>query len=200
MHPDLIIISNEFDLPNEVQIIYSLFENGLERFHLRKPLWDIDSQRFFLEKIQPEFRKRIAIHQHLDTAKEFGIEMAHIREKIRVENNFVKEAEMKYSTSFHEAIKAENESKDWNYCFLSPIFNSISKPGYNASFGEDLIVKNKKRNIYALGGIDLSNVKEVFEKGFCGAALLGSIWSEPEKAKDNFLLFKKECNKNVHTY
>lgn len=200
MHPDLIIISNEFDLPNEIQIIYSLFENGLERFHLRKPLWDIDTQRVFLDKMQPELRKRIAIHQHLDTANEFGIELIHIRESVRVKNNFVKDAEMKYSTSFHETDKAETESKDWNYCFLSPVFNSISKPGYNTTFGEDLIVKNKYKNIYALGGVDLTNIKQVFEKGFCGAALLGSIWSKPDKALEKFTILKKECNKIVHTY
>ena len=43
MHPELILISNEYDLPYEMQIIHALFENGLEQFHLRKPLWDIDS-------------------------------------------------------------------------------------------------------------------------------------------------------------
>lgn len=200
MHPELILISNEYDLPYELQIIHALFENGLERFHLRKPLWDIDSQRFFLEKIKPEFRERISLHQHNETAREFGIKLLHLREKTRIENNFVKEKDMHYSTSFHSLTQAETESKDWDYCFLSPVFNSISKPGYNASFGEDLIIENKYKNIYALGGVDLSNINKVFEKGFCGAALLGSIWSEPEKAKDNFLLFKKECNKNVHTY
>ncbi|HRH12160.1 MAG TPA: thiamine phosphate synthase [Bacteroidia bacterium] len=200
MHPELILISNEYDLPYELQIIHALFENGLERFHLRKPLWDIDSQRFFLEKIKPEFRERISLHQHNETAREFGIKLLHLREKTRIENNFVKEKDMHYSTSFHSLTQAEIESKDWEYCFLSPVFNSISKPGYNASFGEDLIIENKYKNIYALGGVDLSNINKVFEKGFCGAALLGSIWSEPEKAKDNFLLFKKECNKNVHTY
>ena len=89
MHPELILISNEYDLPYELQIIHALFENGLERFHLRKPLWDIDSQRFFLEKIKPEFRIRISLHQHYETAKELGIKLLHLREKTRIENNFV---------------------------------------------------------------------------------------------------------------
>lgn len=200
MLPELIIISNEYDVPQELQVIHSLFENGLERFHLRKPLWDVNAQRSFLDKVKPEFRNKISLHQHAETADEFGMEWIHVREKNRQTGKFKMEKGKRYSTSFHELIQAENESKEWNYCFLSPVFNSISKPDYAGKFGGDTQLQNLNRNIYALGGIDLSNIKTVFERGFTGAALLGSIWSQPQNALENFLLIKKECSKNVHMY
>ncbi|NQX98055.1 MAG: thiamine phosphate synthase [Flavobacteriales bacterium] len=75
-----------------------------------------------------------------------------------------------------EAIDGKEE-----YCFLSPIFDSISKKGYRANFEKSelkaFLKKERKIKVIALGGITEENYLEVLELGFDGGAFLGSVWS-----------------------
>ena len=73
----------------------------------------------------------------------------------------------------------ELEGKE-DYCFLSPIFDSISKEGYQANFDKEalkeFLKKERKIKVIALGGLTEANYKEVIEMGFDGGAFLGSVW------------------------
>jgi len=70
------------------------------------------------------------------------------------------------------------------YCFLSPIFDSISKKGYKANFEEealrDFLKIDRKIKVIGLGGITEENYLEVLELGFDGGAFLGSVWKKYE--------------------
>lgn len=85
------------------------------------------------------------------------------------------------STSFHSLAQAAHEDYgSLKYAFLSPIFESISKPGYTAAFvKEDLqaSVSQSSLPLVALGGITSTNISQVKDLGFWGAAVLGYIWS-----------------------
>lgn len=66
-----------------------------------------------------------------------------------------------------------------DYLFLSPIFNSISKPNYPAQFPlEQLrastIIDDK---VIALGGIALERLPLLHGIPFGGVALLGDFWN-----------------------
>ena len=78
-----------------------------------------------------------------------------------------------------EAIDGKEE-----YCFLSPIFDSISKQGYKANFDKleliEFLKKERKTKVIALGGLTEENFSEVLELGFDGGAFLGSIWKKYE--------------------
>lgn len=68
------------------------------------------------------------------------------------------------------------------YVFLSPIFDSISKAGYEAAFtasrlqqaAADGIIDGK---VIALGGVTANNIPLLKEWHFGGAAFLGDVWS-----------------------
>jgi phosphoribosylformimino-5-aminoimidazole carboxamide ribonucleotide (ProFAR) isomerase len=70
------------------------------------------------------------------------------------------------------------------YCFLSPIFDSISKEGYKANFEKEalkqFLQKERQIKVIALGGVTAQNYNEIIEMGFDGGAFLGSIWSKYE--------------------
>ena len=70
------------------------------------------------------------------------------------------------------------------YCFLSPIFDSISKEGYKANFDKlelkEFLAKDRKTKVIALGGLTEENYLEVLELGFDGGAFLGSVWNKYE--------------------
>ena len=82
-----------------------------------------------------------------------------------------------------EEIKKWKENAD--YCFLSPIFDSISKQGYTSKFSSiDLqqgfnngILDNK---IVALGGVTYDNIKDLQNIGFSSFAMLGELWQLPK--------------------
>jgi thiamine-phosphate pyrophosphorylase len=89
------------------------------------------------------------------------------------------------STSFHSTTAIFKSRRKYEYVFLSPVFDSISKQGYKGNFSlEELksFLKSKK-NIIALGGINAENIELVKQKGFAGAAVLGSIWESKNPTK-----------------
>ena len=128
----LIVISSPTPVPNEHEIINSLFEEGLEIFHVHKPDFSKQEIKDFIQQIPSKYHNRIALH-----------------------SDFPK---------FHslEELKAHKEKYD--YAFLSPIFDSISKEGYKSKFSHrlhrtsqiksELISAISGKYIIALGGID----------------------------------------------
>ncbi|MCE3226778.1 MAG: hypothetical protein K0S32_1329 [Bacteroidetes bacterium] len=195
----LIVISSEKDIENETKLVNDLFESGLELFHLRKPEWKTEQQRFFLQNIQKEYLSMISVHQHYQTISEFGLKHCHVKENNR--KDFKRVNGLKYSTSFHNYVDLQFESHFWDYCFLSPVFDSVSKTNYKSSFGNDFNIESDLyQRVFALGGITKSNIEEVFKKEFYGAAVLGSVWNDPENAVRNFKQIKEKCKPTVHIH
>ncbi|MCC8173067.1 MAG: thiamine phosphate synthase, partial [Odoribacter sp.] len=77
------------------------------------------------------------------------------------------------------------------YCFLSPLFDSISKQGYNSKFHQlpDLNKLQLEIPVIGLGGITPDKVSICEKNGFSGVAVLGYIWEKPGEAVTNYLKF-----------
>ncbi|MCZ8230512.1 thiamine phosphate synthase [Flavobacterium sp.] len=197
----MIVITNPIAKPNEMNLIHSLFENGLEVLHIRKPDFSAAEMNAFLSKIAIAFRPRLVLHSHHELALRFGISRIHFTEKKRIETP---EAHLKkwkkrgytLSTSIHQRDDVEQLSNAFDYAFFGPVFESISKPNYrsNVDFEKELkLIKNKKPRLVALGGITPQNSKTALEYGFNDIALLGCIWNS-NQPMENFKL----CQKNAH--
>ncbi|MBI2722750.1 MAG: thiamine phosphate synthase [Bacteroidetes bacterium] len=221
----LIVISSEVDVENEISLVNELFHQGLELFHLRKPHWTIDDQRRFLQKMDFDFLSKISVHQHYETVIEYSLKYYHVKENDRkiisltdAQSNQQNGTELtslqrtlrslnktlqntKKSTSFHNYNELQFESIFWDYCFLSPVFDSISKPEYKSHFKYDFNIEGDlNQRVFALGGINKNNIEQVFEKEFYGAAVLGGIWHKPENVINNFKELQALCKQNVHTH
>lgn len=89
-----------------------------------------------------------------------------------------------FKGSCHSFEEVEALEKEKIYCFLSPIFDSISKKGYKANFDTEtlkaFLKKERQIKVIALGGLTEGNYNEIIELGFDGGAFLGSIWSKYE--------------------
>jgi len=84
------------------------------------------------------------------------------------------------STSFHELHDVIHNEENYEYVFLSPIFNSISKKGYNAAFDMDELkdaLTKCTHSVIALGGMDKGKQEIVRKLGFAGMGVLGAVWS-----------------------
>ncbi|MCB0478631.1 MAG: hypothetical protein KDC84_10730, partial [Crocinitomicaceae bacterium] len=67
----MIIVFSHIDfVPDELQILIQLFENGMEKLHLKK-LGNIAQWRGLLTQIPEKFRKKIVIHSNYELQQEF---------------------------------------------------------------------------------------------------------------------------------
>ncbi len=188
----LIVVSEPEFIQGEHEAVHALFEAGLELFHLRKP--DATEQQLdeYLKKIKPAFMRRIVLHQHYPLINRFNLKGIHLKE---VQYKQTPEAELKklasglkkkglnLSCALHSTGDIPKSGFKPAYFFLSPVFESISKPGYGA--GQDLLhLPDSDHRIIALGGINNETIHMLSGKGFAGAALLGAIW-EPFKQQRN---------------
>jgi thiamine-phosphate pyrophosphorylase len=193
----LIVISNPEAIPHEAGIINQLFEAGLNRFHLRKPGYDAVQIAGLLRQIDEQYHHYIALHQHHDMVQDFGIKRLHYTEQHRV-NADPEKLTLLYqqgyilSTSAHE-LETLYTLKCFDNAFFGPVFNSISKPGYQGKWPDSFSLdkQDTQLNIIALGGVALSNLGKIKAMNFDGAAVLGTIWNNPDLAISNFKNLKQ---------
>src|SRR6185312_9640022 len=180
----LIVITPEKDHPKEFELITLLFESGLQTLHLRKPQATENELRNYLKQIPKKFYKKIVIHSHYKLAKEFNLKGVHLTEKARKTKRINPSLKV-ISTSFHSTSTILKSRRKYEYVFLSPVFDSISKKGYKSNFGlEELkLFLKKSKNIVALGGISSKNIKTLKEIGFNGAVVIGTIWQSKSPVK-----------------
>lgn len=177
---------------NETSIIRSLFENGLELLHIRKPDYSEAEMVLFLTAIGSDFRKQLVLHSHHHLSDSFGISRLHNSKTGHDTKNSI------FSTSTHSITEFNTLEANYSYAFLSPVYPSISKPDYHSE--QNLLESIKKRinfdtKMVALGGISAENITETLKKGFDNVALLGAIWNSTNPL-ENF----KICQQTVHSF
>lgn len=201
----IVLLTPENEMPHETGIVNSLFAAGLQRLHLRRYGTSEAQITQYISAIHPQFRQRIVVHSHFHLLHTLGLGGIHLNTATRLSPALSSitsgiPAE-KTSTSFHSWQEITENTIPYRYVFISPVFNSISKPGYLAGIDRTQLPairaqQNTSGNapaIYALGGIDHSNIITLKNEGFDGAALLGSIWQaqDPVRAFTNILKLLK---------
>jgi len=163
---------------------------GLSRFHVRKPDWSVDELRNFLNEFPDECIERTVIHRRPELLAEYPFAGYHLSSK---EQYWGKEVDGTISRSFHHLHELITSNEKLDYAFLGPIFDSVSKQGYNSSFPASelrsfFVDRRKLRvelpRIVALGGIVPEKVRVALSLGFDGVAALGGVWGSryPQKA------------------
>jgi thiamine-phosphate pyrophosphorylase len=188
---ELIVISPPGDLPGEVDFVSRFFEKGLERYHLRKPLWEPEQAEKFLRSIPEIYHPRIVIHSHFALADKYTLKGIHLNEENKKKPSLQKNHQV-VSASFHSFEEVKAERFAYQYVFLSPIFDSISKLRHHAAFdlkslGENILAWRRQNpsaiKIFALGGITLANIEIARSNGFSGVAVIGSVWNAENPVK-----------------
>ena len=173
----LIAITKPDFYDGEAAFIKRLFESGFDIVHLRKPNSDIDNCRNILNELSSEERSRIVVHDYPELYYEFSLKGIHINK------NIVKypEGYQGFKTrSCHSLEEVKLYKGEFDYVFLSPIFDSISKQGYKSVFTQDELRHASEEGVIdekvvALGGVDFDDFSFLKGLNFCGAAMLGSI-------------------------
>jgi thiamine-phosphate pyrophosphorylase len=179
----LIIITHPGSVFGEISICKKLLAEGLERLHVRKPNWNDAKIAQWLDHFSKEELKKMVIHHNYMLFDKFPLGGLHVSYSPLLPD--VNKGTL--SCSVHSWEEATEAFVKCDYAFISPLFDSISKNAYKKNPKLTYIPSHLAgKKIVALGGIDNSNVTEVFDLGYYGAALLGYIWNNPDKAIDNF--------------
>lgn len=182
----IIVITSPRFFPDETTLCNLLFEKGLQRLHLRKPGASEKEYIRFLKLIRPEYYSKIVVHEHYHLAKRYKLHGIHLKSNMAQDAGLYSDIPS-ISISCHSLDEIKKLSFQPSYCFLSPIFNSISKPGYSGyNTIPDLKTEISLPPVIALGGITPSRIALCRQKGFQGVASLGYIWTKPQETLQRF--------------
>lgn len=160
----------------EAEQIATLLEDNVDYVHIRKPRATVAEIRELIQAVPAKYHHRLRIHDHFVLATEFGLAGVHINGR-----NPAPPVDVRSVTRSCHSIGELHEPAPsgcvMEYQTLSPIFDSISKPGYQSGFNLDEIRESiNGLNVIALGGVTRDRFPELAEAGFAGAAMLGAAW------------------------
>lgn len=184
------VISSPCFMQGEESFISELIDAGIDVFHLRKPHCDINDYRKLLDGIPDKYLSRIVIHEHFELFHSYPLMGIHLNGRC---NTIPDDFHGSLSKSCHSLKEIESNITLYDFVFLSPVFNSISKPGYLSNFSSEQLdeaaangVINEK--VIALGGINVLNHSELAKYHFGGFAVLGDIWNNIQSPDFNAYL------------
>lgn len=170
-----IVITLPYFFEGESKAIATMLHNGAERVHIRKPGASPEQVRVLLEQLPAALLPRITLHDCFGLAGEFPVGGLHLNSR----NPMAPEGfHGLISRSCHSLAELDG---NYDYAFLSPVFDSISKEGYTSKFSPTELREACRQGIinekvFALGGVGPQNFSIIESLGFGGAAMLGAAW------------------------
>ena len=164
---------------NDVYLIKRLLEGGIDIIHLRKPDSDIHECRKLLKALTKEEREQIVIHDFPELYDEFSLKGIHInRNLLSLPADYIGFR----TRSCHSLEEVKQYKDEYDYLFLSPIFDSISKVGYRSGFRKEELEKASMdgiidEKVVALGGVTFDSIAYLKGLNFGGVAMIGGIYN-----------------------
>ena len=174
------ISTPKVEVDADVCIIKSLLDGGVDVVHLRKPDSTIDECRNLLDRLDAAYLSRIVVHDFVALYDEFTLRGVHSNRNVPILPPGYVGQHSRSCHSFEEVVRYKDEV---DYLFLSPIFDSISKYGYNSAFGSDMLRQAADdgiidEKVIALGGVTFDRLPYLRDLQFGGAAMLGALYSQ----------------------
>ena len=200
----MIVITSPIPVNNEAAIINQMFYAGLGLLHIRKPDATALEVRELIESIDSRYHERLALHQYHEIASDYGINRLHHTEAERLKQPEKRLTDLRQkgfvlSTSVHSRECYNTLSGAFNYAFIGPLFDSISKKGYGAMKYTGIIEQNNDIKRIAIGGISKDNLDSKILRAFDGIAILGAIWLSEEPLQE-FKLLQQTWNTTGRHY
>ena len=133
----ILVISPPDFREGEHKKVEALFGAGMERYHLRKPGASVQELHDWVVKLPAKYHDQITVHGPMTLAIGLKVGGVHLREADRAGlgrtelsalANLARAEGLMISASVHEGDHLA-DLQGFDYAFLSPVFDSISKPG-----------------------------------------------------------------------
>ena len=175
----LIVMTKSTFFVEEDKILTTLFEEGMTSLHLfKRGTEPIYSERL-LTLLSDEYYNRITVHDHFYLKEEFKLKGIHI-------DNCQTEPPIGYRGNISRTCHAISELKDAkkrsNYVFLKTVFDSQSNPNDKSTLSMEQLQQASDqglidKRVYALGGMNLDNIRIAKDLGFGGVVICGDLWN-----------------------
>ncbi len=174
----LILLSRPDFFIEEDKVLATLFEEGLDVLHLRKPKSEPVYCERLLTLIPEQYRKRIVVQDHFYLKEEFSLMGIHLSHHNPTAPKDYRDIVSRTCYTLDEVREHKRASK---YVVLKNVFDSISEPRYVSRFTKAQLIEARAqgvidRQVVAQGGISLENIEEVKALGFGGVVIRGDIW------------------------
>ena len=156
-----------------------VIEEGLENLHLYKPGASPMYSERLLTLLGEDYNSKITVHGHFYLKEEFRLKGIHIDDAyteppIGYKGNI--------SRTCHAISELKEAKKHCNYVFLHCIYDSQTNADEKSTFTyEELKEASRQglidKKVFALGGMNLDNVKEAKDLGFGGVVICGDLWN-----------------------
>ena len=177
-----LIETTEKIFANHAKYIFALqFREG------KTPESQKEKERFFfvadeLSKLCKTYNVSFVVNRNREVFERTEADGIHLGRDAKDVSGFKKTSRKKllFGYSAHSVQEAEEALlSDFDYVFLSPIFQPISKPEVSHPLGlaplKELSERTQKL-VFALGGISESNFSEVLQAKASGAAFIGALY------------------------
>lgn len=168
------LFTAETPVDGEAVTLVRLLDAGLDYLHVRKPGCNEERVEALLSEIPIRHRHRIIMHDFPSLALKYGCGVQFNSRITSVDRRPV------VSGAGCHSLAELDKWRDVDFVTLSPVFDSISKPGYQAAFTQSELEKVSLDHVVALGGVALESLPALSRMGFSGAALLGDVWHRPD--------------------
>ncbi|MFD1143472.1 thiamine phosphate synthase [Larkinella insperata] len=161
--------------------IPALFQAGLSYLYIRQ----LDSV-----ELRRQLEKQSLQLYHAQLILPFSVPNTHFKRHWKEFDRLTISSDSQaFSSSIHDLTHWPALAGRVEMVFYSPIFPSISKPGYGPTLTldeqADRIITLRQSTealpkLIGLGGIQSDNIAQVQQVGFDGAAVLGALWESPD--------------------
>ena len=163
----------------EDKILTTLFEEGMENLHLYKPGSEPIYSERLLSLLSDDFYKLITVHDHFYLREEYHLRGIHLNNATDIPPAGYRGDVSRTCHLTKELKKAKKESK---YVFLKTIFDSQSNPNDKQTHSIDELKEAAQhglidKKVYAMGGINLENIRLCRDLGFGGVVVCGDLWN-----------------------
>ena len=179
MSMKLAIMTQPTFFVEEDKILTSLFEAGLDNLHLYKPGSEPVYSERLLTLLPDDYYSKITVHDNFYLKEEYKLHGIHIDDEITPAPSGYK-GHISRTCTHLDQLKATKKNAD--YVLLKYIFDSQTEPDQKASFTFDELKDASRKglidkHVYALGGMNLDNIRMAKDLGFGGVVISGDLWN-----------------------
>jgi len=205
----LVVISSPNKSKSEIRHIEDFFENGLDVFHIKKKDFTRSKMKEFIEMIPRKYHDKLVLHSHYDLARKYNLRGIHIsrhKKRRKFTSNLhyyiskIFAPRLKVSKSFHSIHSMVHDKRNYDYVFLSPVFDHHDINVFSAAFGEKQlrsVLYKSKHQVIALGGVKTERIVLARRAGFGGIALHSAVWKEKLNRLNRFKEIRTEVQRVV---
>lgn len=175
----LVVMTQPTFFVEEDKILSALFDGGLECLHLRKPGASPMYSERLLSLLPDTFCSRIVVHDHYYLKNEYRLAGIHIDDP---QKEFPKDYKGKFSRTCTDINSIKELRRHAEYVFLANVFpTSAGQPEqpslWQAQLEQAASCGLIDKHVYALGGVNIDNIRAARDLGFGGVVVCGDLWS-----------------------